>query len=160
MKISIGAVIVSIFAIIWTAAGTHQLGRRWFALLSLMSILASLGVIYAATRITPAHSVAFNATAYNISVVFEAVLIFLAVVFLVRSGNKQFLLPVISILVGLHFFGMVWALGSNIYWFIGVAMCFLSILTMSILPQTLRAPVVGLGCAVILWSSVICAFFF
>jgi len=160
MKVPVGAIIVSIFAVVWVAAGTHQLGRRWFALLSLMSILVSLGVICAAASITPAHSVAFNATAYNISVVFEAVLIFLAVVFLVRSGNKQFLLPVISIIVGLHFFGMVWALGSNLYWFVGAAMCLLSILTMSIFPQLIWAPVVGIGCAVILWCSVICAFFF
>jgi len=160
MKISIGAIIVSIFAIVWTAAGTHQLGRRWFVLFSFMSILISLAVIYVATRIALTHPVVFNATAYNISVAFEGVLIFLAVLFLVRSGYKQFLLPVISIIVGLHFFGMVWALGSNLYWFVGAAMCLLSILTMSIFPQLLWAPVVGIGCAVILWCSVICAFFF
>jgi hypothetical protein len=159
MNIPVGAIIVSIFAIIWTAAGTHQLGGCWFALLSSISFLISLAVIYAATRLTPAHPVVFNATAYNISVAFEAVLIFLTVVFLVRAGYKQFLMPVTSIIVGLHFFGMVWALESNLYWFVGAAICFLSILTMSILPQTLWRPVVGLGCAVILWSSVICAFF-
>jgi hypothetical protein len=151
---------VSIFAIIWTAAGTHQLGRRWSALFSFMSILISLAVIYVATRIALTHPVVFNPTAYNISVGFEGVLIFLAVLFLVRSGSKQFLLSVISIIVGLHFFGMVWALGSNLYWFVGAAMCLLSILTMSIFPQLLWAPVVGIGCAMILWCSAVCAFFF
>ena len=124
MNVPVGAISVSIFAIIWTAAGTHQLGRRWFALLLSISILISLAVIYAATRITPAHPVVFNPTVYHISVAFEAVLIFLAVGFLVRSGRKEFLLPVISIIVGLHFFGMVWARESNLYWFVGAAMCF------------------------------------
>jgi hypothetical protein len=59
----------------------------------------------------------------------------------------------------LHYFGLVWALGSNEYWFVGIAMCLLSILTMSMVRQNLWDLVVGLGCAVILWFSVIRAFF-
>jgi hypothetical protein len=92
-------------------------------------------------------------------VAFEAVLIFLAVLFFRRSDRKHRLLPIISIIVGLHFFGMVAALGSNLYWWIGGAMCVLPIVTMSMLPRHIWNPVVGLGCAVILWSAVICAFF-
>jgi len=95
----------------------------------------------------------------GLSVAFETVLIFLAVFFLRSGDRKRFLLPIISIIVGLHFFGLVWALGSNEYWFVGSAMCLWSILTMSILPRNLWDSVVGIGCAVILWFSVICAFF-
>ena len=155
----IGAIVVSTFAVIWIAAGTRNLGRRWFSWLLSISILISLGVIIAAEKIAPVHPATFNGKAYGLSVSFEAVLIFLAVLFLRSDDRKRFLLPIISIVVGLHFFGLVWALGSNEYWFVGSAMCLLSILTMSILPRNLWDSVVGLGCAVILWFSVICAFF-
>jgi len=153
----IGAIVVSTFAVIWIAAGTRNLGRRWFS--CLLSISISLGVIVAAEKIALAHRATFNGKAYGLSVAFEAVLIFLAVFFLRSGDRKRFLLPIISIIVGLHFFGLVWALGSNEYWFVGSAMCLLSILTISILPRNLWDSVVGLGCAVILWFSVICAFF-
>jgi hypothetical protein len=154
----IGAIVVSIFAVIWIAAGTRNLGRRWFSWLLSISILISLGVIVAAGKISPAHPATFNGKAYGLSVAFEAILIFLAVLLLSSGDRKRFLL-IISIIVGLHFFGLVWAFGSNEYWFVGSAMCLLSILTMSILPRNLWDSVVGLGCAVILWFSVICAFF-
>ena len=159
MKIPVGAITVSAFAIVWTAVGARTIGRRWFAFLVSMSILISLGVIYAGAHIEPAHPLVFNAKAYNISVAFELVLIFLAIVFLKKADRKDLLLPVISVIVGLHFFGMVAALGSNLYWWIGGAMCLWPIFTMSILPRNVWGPVVGLGCAVILWSAAICAFF-
>jgi hypothetical protein len=159
VRIPVGAIIVSGFAVAWTAAGARRLGRRWFAILFSLAILISLGLIYAGAHIAPGRPVTFNARAYNISVAFEAVLIFLAVFFFRRPDRKHRLLPIISIIVGLHFFGMVVALGSNLYWWIGSAMCALPIITMSLLPRNLWDPVVGLGCAVILWFAVICAFF-
>ena len=155
----IGAIVVSTFAVIWIAAGTHNLGRRWFSWILSISILISLGIIVAAVKIAPAHPATFNGKAYSLSVASEAVLIVLAVLVLRRDDRKRFLLPTISMVVGLHFFGLVWALGSNEYWFVGSAMCLLSLLTISILPRNLWDLVVGLGCAAILWFSVICAFF-
>ena len=133
----IRTIVVSIFAVIWIAAGTHNLGRRWFSWLLSISILISLGVIVAAGKISPAHPATFNGKAYGLSVAFEAILIFLAVLLLSSGDRRRFLLPIISIIVGLHFFGLVWAFGSNEYWFVGSAMCLLSILTMSILPRNL-----------------------
>ena len=159
MKIPIGAIIVSVFAIAWTAAGARDFGRRWFGFLLIISILISAALIYAGTHIEPAHPAVFNGKAYGIAVTFEALLIFLAVMILRRMNRKDLLLPIISLIVGLHFFGLVPAFGSNLYWWIGGAMCLLPILTMSILPRKIWQPVVGLGCAVILWFAVICAFF-
>ena len=141
----IGAIVVSIFAVIWIAAGTRNLGRRWFSWLLSISILISLGVIVAAGKISPAHPATFNGKAYGLSVAFEAILIFLAVLLLSSGDRRRFLLPIISIIVGLHFFGLVWAFGSNEYWFVGSAMCLLSILTMSILPRNLWASLPALA---------------
>ena len=159
MRIPIGAVIVAGFAIAWAAAGARSLGRKWFAILLVAAIVISAALIYMGARTAPLHSPVFNGRAYSLAVAFEAVLIFLTVVVLRMANRKFLLLPVISIIVGLHFFGMVVALGSNLYWSIGGAMCLLPILTMSILPRHVWDPVVGLGCAVILWFAVICAFF-
>ena len=159
MKIPVGAIIVSCFAVIWTAAGARSLGRHLFAFLLSISILISLGVIYAGAHIETGQRLTFNSKAYNISVALEAVLIFFAVLFLRQPDRKHRLLPIISIIVGLHFFGMVWALDRNLYWWVGGAMCLLPVLAMSILPPNIWAPVVGLGCAVILWLSAIGGFF-
>jgi hypothetical protein len=159
VRIPVGAIIVSGFAVAWTAAGARNLGRRWFALLFFLSIWISLGLIYAGAHIAPAHPAVFNGKAYGIAVTFEAVLIFFAVLILRMVNRKYLLLPVISIIVGLHFFGMVPALGSNLYWWIGAAMFLLPIFTVSLLPRNIWEPVVGLGCALILWCAVICAFF-
>jgi len=141
----IRTIVVSIFAVIWIAAGTRNLGRRWFSWLLSISISISLGVIVAAGKISPAHPATFNGKAYGLSVAFEAILIFLAVLLLSSGDRKRFLLPIISIIVGLHFFGLVWAFGSNEYWFVGSAMCLLSILTMSILPRNLWASLPALA---------------
>lgn len=159
MRIPIGAIIVSMFAVIWVAAGTRNLGRRWFIGFFLLSILVSAGLIYAGTHIEPAHLPVFNGKAYGIAVAVEAILIVSAVIFLRNTGRKCLLLPVISIIVGLHFFGMVPALGSNLYWWIGGAMCLLAILTILALPRKAWDPTIGLGSALILWFAVICAFF-
>jgi hypothetical protein len=159
VRIPIGALIVSGFAIAWTSVGARSLGRRWFAFLFVMSILISMALIYAGAHLAPARSPVFNGRIYEIVVALEAVLIFVAVIVLRRINRKDLLLPVISLIVGLHFFGMVPALGSNLYWWIGSAMCLLPILTMSIAPRNVWQPVVGLGCAMILWCAVICTFF-
>ena len=70
----------------------------------------------------------------------EVVAIICAVVLLKRAGRKQYLVPVIAVIVGLHFFGMVPALHSNLFWWVGGAMCVLSPATMSILSQRFAWP--------------------
>ena len=158
MRVPIGAIIVPMFAIVWVAAGTRSLGRRRFGFLCFGAILISIGLIYAGTRIEPARTLTFNGKAYAIAVTLEAILILFAVVILRVTNRKHLLLPIISIIVGLHFFSMVPALGSNLYWWIGGAMSLLPVLTMSILPRKAWDPTVGVGSALILWSAVVCAF--
>jgi hypothetical protein len=156
----IGAIIVSAFAVLWIAAGTHQLGRLWFALLLLLALLVS-GVFIFAVGFIPyaARGGHFHGKIYQIFVALEVVAIIAAVVLLKGTGRKQYLVPVIALIVGAHFFGMVPALGSDLFWWVGGAMCVLPLLTMSILPQKAWAPVVGIGCALILWLSALGAFF-
>jgi hypothetical protein len=157
---SVGAIIVASFALLWVAAGAHQLGRHWFVSILSISILISAGVIIAAISAPfPKHTGGFDGTIYWIVVAREVAAITIAVVLLSRPGRKQYLIPVIALIVGAHFFGMVPALHLNEFWWIGGAMCALSLLTMSILPWKFWAPTVGIGCAIILWFSALGAFF-
>jgi hypothetical protein len=157
----VGAMIVACFAVLWVAAGMQSFRRPWFGLLFAISILISLAIIYAATKATPgsSHGRGFNGPVYGIFVTLEALFIIIAVVVLNRTGQKQYLIPVIAFIVGAHFFGMVPALHSSEFWWIGGGMCVLPVVTVLTLPPNLWAPVVGIGCAAILWLSALPAFF-
>ena len=157
---SIGAIIVAVFAVVWVAAGASNFPRSRFGWFLAVSILISAAIVLAATRIPfGRHSAGFNGRIYGIFVTLEAVAIVCAVVLLNRFGAKQYLMPTIAFIVGLHFFGMVPALQSNLFWWVGGAMCVLSSLSVFILPQSAWTPVVGIGCATILWLSALGAFF-
>src|SRR5262249_42469962 len=124
------------------------------------SILISAAIIFAATRIPfGRHSEGFNGKIYGIFVALEFVAILVAVILLNRTGRAEYLMPVIAFIVCAHFFGMVPALRSNDFWWVGGIMCALSLVTISILPQKVWSPVIGIGCAVILWISALRAFF-
>jgi hypothetical protein len=157
---AIGAIIVACFAILWVAAGASQLDRRWFTMLLGLAIVISGSIIFAATRIPFGKlSGGFNGKIYSIFVMLEFIAIFIAVILLNRSGRTEYLMPVIALIVGAHFFGMVPALRSNDFWWVGGVTCALPLATMSIVPQKIWSPVVGIGCAVILWLSALRAFF-
>jgi hypothetical protein len=157
---SIGAIIVAAFAVLWVAAGARELGRVWFISLLLLALCTSGLIIFAAGFIPyAARRGHFDERIYEMFVALEVVAIICAVVLLKRAGRKQYLVPVIAVIVGLHFFGMVPALHSNLFWWVGAAMCVLSLATMSILSQRFWEPVVGVGCALILWLSALRAFF-
>ena len=115
MQLPIGAISVSAFALLWTAAGASKMGSRWLVVLVASALTISVATVFAAANIRPVHPVHFNLQAYNISIAFETILVAIAVVVLTRAGRKFLLLPAISIVVGLHFYGMVWALGSSEY---------------------------------------------
>lgn len=157
---AVGAIIVASFAIVWVAAGASQLDRRWFVTLLGVAVLISGSIIFTATRMPfGRHSGGFDGKIYGIFVMLEFVAIIIAVVFINRFNAKQYLIPVIAIIVGAHFFGMVPALRSNEFWWVGGAMCLLPCLVMLLAPQKLWAPTVGIGCAAILWLSAVSAFF-
>ncbi|HUE41642.1 MAG TPA: hypothetical protein VMO75_06920 [Chthoniobacterales bacterium] len=114
---SIGAIIVAAFAVLWVAAGARELGRVWFISLLLLALCTSGLIIFAAGFILyAARRGHFDERIYEMFVALEVVAIICAVVLLKRAGRKQYLVPVIAVIVGLHFFGMVPALHSNLFW--------------------------------------------
>jgi hypothetical protein len=140
---SIGAIIVACFAVFWVAAGAQALGRRWFVLLLAIAIVISGTIVFAAMHLPfGRHSGGFNGRVYGIFVTVEVIAILIAVVLLKRVGAKQFVIPVIALIVGA-----------------GGAICVLPVATTLILPQSTWAPVVGIGCGATLWLSALRAFF-
>lgn len=117
-------------------------------------------IIFTATQIPfGRHSGGFNGKIYGIFVVLEFFAIFIATILLNRRGKTEYVLPVTALIVGAHFFGMVPALRSNDFWWVGGIMCAVPVLTVAILPQKIWSPVVGIGCALVLWLSALRAFF-
>jgi hypothetical protein len=97
-------------------------------------------------------------------VIFEIVAGAVGINILYQLGQGRFALPWFALVVGIHFFGMGAAFHASIHRWIGAAMCLLALISLIWLPscQTPSAGVVkvsdvvvGIGCAVILWSFVL-----
>jgi hypothetical protein len=170
--------IVASLAALWAALGVRSLGRGWAigltvgsALLSLALIIAGVGQLRSPSTTAPAGVLHPNAS--WLSVAFEAVAIPLAVFILKRWRQHQYILPIIALIVGLHFFALVPAFGSFEFAWIGSAMSVIALATIWFLPPTvtwrvdtsrrqvdLWALVVGVGCAAVLWCSAVMLFWF
>ena len=168
----IGATLVSAFAVGWVLAGVRSLAGRWPVTLSLLAAAISAVVVWRDYRLlregihVPTR---FNGAAYGAAVTFESIAIPLAAALLKRNDKASYILPAVAQIVGVHFFGLVWAFDSPACWWIGGAMCLLPIVTVTCLPELTRGRtggskihlwnvVVGIGCAVILWVAVVALF--
>ena len=168
----IGECLVLGFAVGWVVAGTRSLAGKWPAALSLAAVLVSFGVgwrEYTGFRAGTHAPVPFHGAAYGMAVAFETLAIPLAAAWLKRGGKEAYLLPAVALIVGIHFFGLVWAFDSPACGWTGGAMCLLPIATVSCWPRVMTRRsddgetrwwdvVVGLGCAAILWLAVLTQF--
>src|SRR6516162_1162948 len=111
---AIEGIIVASFAALWAGLGVRSLGRGWAirltvasAVLSLALVIAGVGKLRSPSTTTPAGVLYLNA--YWLSVAFAAVAIPLAVFILKRRRQHQYILPIVALIVGLHFFVLVLA---------------------------------------------------
>jgi hypothetical protein len=97
-------------------------------------------------------------------VVFEIVAGVAGINLLFQLGQGRFALPWLAFVVGIHFFGMGAAFHASIYHWVGTAVCLLALVSLIWLPSgqptgtsgvRVSDLVVGIGCAVILWSFVL-----
>lgn len=77
---------------------------------------------------------------------------------LTLSGHAEAVTPVIAIIVGLHFIGLITAFRSGLFGWVAGAFCVIGGVALALPTQVgevaLRQVFVGLGCAVALWLSV------
>src|SRR5260370_42526424 len=132
--VAIGALIATCFGIGWAIAGVQGLPSRWrlsmLGMAVLLSLLISAGILWR-LRFHP-HLVSgagtFKGPIYWSSVAFETVAIFVAVFTLRWKGLKDYIMPTVAFIVGLHFSGLARAILSSKRGFIlpGTAMCVLT----------------------------------
>lgn len=106
----------------------------------------------------------FRTRAYTMSVALMVIAIPSASFVLRAAGFAGAIVPVIAVLVGAHFFGLVRAFDSKRFALIGGAMCLVGVLALRLPVRlsldtgtsiALRETMVGIGCALVLWVSVL-----
>ncbi|CAM4113545.1 hypothetical protein [Deinococcus marmoris] len=159
--------ISAVFALVWGLNGSLALTGGWrflaLAVVVLISgVLAFLALKFsreAARAPAPSGTGApppnpFVTPAYRISLIAMLVAFPVAARLLTASGREDAIMPVIVIIVGLHFLGLVSAFRNGIFAWVAGAFCLLGGVSL-LLPAGIRIAVLGLGCAVILWLGVL-----
>jgi len=132
--VAIGASIATCFGIGWAIAGVQGLPSRWrlsmLGIAILLSLLISAGILWL-LRSHPhlvSGSGTFKGVIYWSSVAFETVAILVAVFALRWKGLKDYIMPTVAFIVGVHFFGLECAIVGSNHGFIlvGAAMCVLA----------------------------------
>ena len=146
------------FAAVWAVLGAAGLSPRWRVLAKTLSCAISfLGI---AAVLTARHFAqpagVFRGGIYTGAVIYEAIFITLAVASLRRFGAVQYILPVIGLIVGLHFLGLWRATDNMTFIWTAIGMCAVSLVALLLLPAGLtaaRRAVAGFGCALVLWAT-------
>lgn len=103
----------------------------------------------------------FGTRAYRLAVLFEVVAIPASAVVLNNTGHPGAVVSAVAAIVGLHFFGLIPSFKSWRFALLGGSMVLLALLSL-LFPSgadaggaNLRGAVVGLGCALLLWASIL-----
>jgi hypothetical protein len=107
----------------------------------------------------------FRSRAYWLAVLAQGIAIPLVSRLLSASGHPDAIMPAIAMIVGAHLFGLIPAFGSWYFALVGGMMVLLGAISLTFIPAvavgpagtsiSLRTAVVGFGCALILWGSIV-----
>lgn len=172
---AINTVIVALFGLFWGLAGTAGLPPPFESIgllivlgITLAVVAIAFGVRCRVSRLPSSGDEAvvnpFRTRAYGISVLLMVLAFPIASVVLRTTGFEDALMSVIAIIVGLHFFGLVRAFDSQKFAIIGGAMCLVGVFSLGLpihmslttgVSLALRQTIVGIGCALVLWGSIL-----
>lgn len=103
----------------------------------------------------------FGTRPYRLAVLFEAVAIPASAVVLNNTGHPGAVVSAVAAIVGIHFFGLIPAFKSWRFAVLGGSMVLLALVSL-LVPSGVglsganpRGAVVGLGCALLLWASIL-----
>jgi len=106
----------------------------------------------------------FRTRDYQLAVLAEIIAIPLTGRLLTMAARPDAVMPAVAAIVGLHFFGLVRAFQSWRFAVVGAGMVLLALLSLTLppcvtvgptgAPLGVRAAVVGLGCALLLWGGI------
>ncbi len=157
-------VISAVFALIWGINGSLGLSGGWsiLALGVVLLVTAALaGLVLTFARRVPAAPVGsdaplpnpFTTTAYRGSLIAMILAFPITARLLTANGWEDAIMPAVVIIVGLHFIGLVSAFRNGMFAWVAGAFCLLGGASF-FLPVAVRTPLLGLGCALILWLGV------
>ena len=156
---TLGTMIGVAFGGVWAAAGAAGLPRGWRGSAAVLSVLVAAALI-AALILVPrtAATGVFRGSVYWIAVGIESAAVLVAAVVLNRRKRQDLLLPVIGMIVGIHFLGLWQA--TDLVRFVWIAIAMTAICGAALfLPARdangtrARQIVAGFGTALVLWTA-------
>jgi len=155
---STGAIVLSFFAAVWAFLALHTSDQvLWMQVmpfaLSGALILAALNAGRHAVPPTPEERKRIGRTVMIWSFI-EGLAIFAGVNVLGNIGHAEWTLPLIAVIVGLHFFPLAIGLRAPIYWLTGLGLIAVAAAGVVLVPfGTTQDAAIGLGCASVLYLT-------
>lgn len=159
-----GAIILSIFALVWAMAGASGIdGGAIYWGIGAISLLVTVGAIALAvrtdsSRTEPRHLPPDWQRRYNIIGIAEGLAILVAIVALVSLDRPGLIPPVVCVIVGVHFLPLERTFDQPEYRWTALALCAVGAVGAAMLAplgdEAVRA-VVGLGAAIVLWGTAV-----
>lgn len=162
---STGALFMTIFGVVWGAAGAQALGGIVGAItLATSCALAALVFLGVGRLRREALDLprddsqrarewrGRSSRRFNLVFGLQGVAIAVSVFLLVRYGLGTLVPAVVAIIVGIHFFPLAELYGVRAYHATGAALCVLGAVAFLLAPSA-RLPFVGLGCAATLFAT-------
>ena len=154
----IGAVVLNIFATIWWIVGAVTL--NWSPALSIgvpVVILLYLFLIQkkSGTMLVNQSEQESRRIGRLVSIAssIEGIAIFITVNILANLGKSELLLPIIAIIVGLHFLPLARWIPSTVYYYTAVVLILLGTIGLCNVDSILRMIIVCFGSALTLWLT-------
>lgn len=153
----IGVIVLSVFAAIWCIAG-FALAGTGSALSYVLVLLITAAIIVASAR-RPMGSGGDAAgrrigRLVGLASAGEGIAIVIAVIVLQSLHAPDDIMPVIAIIVGVHFFALGWSMPMRLYYATGALLVALGVVGIFVGDAT-RPLVVGVGAACILWLTAV-----
>ena len=152
-----GAVIMSVFAAVWWITGGTAAGYGSVRM-DAIPVAVTVGVIVLARRwqaedFSSAAERARRGRLVGIASGIEGLAIFLAINVLANVGKRDFAVPVIAIIVGLHFFPQARWLPARLYYLTGTFLVALGLAGLRLSDTAVRLLTVSIGAACVLWLT-------
>lgn len=147
----LGLIVVACFGALWAAVGASVLKSKCRIGVIAVATIITLLLMMQSSRLHQ-RSGYFHANYYVYSVVFEVIAIVVTIVLVRRFADRSLILPLIAIIVGLHFLGLRLATGQDVFIWLAVAMCLFGV-TGTLASPAWRRLIAGFGSALALWAS-------
>lgn len=170
-----GVLLMALFGTLWTTIGLNGLqgwGTPWPLLAALLvgvALLGGGGALWRGAgrlgdRGAGAEAGAGRRAGVWFGIIFglEGAAIGVASYVCVATGRADLFVPVMALIVGIHFFPLAWLFQYGAHYLTGALLCLVGIVTLVAVPATAtlggrevlpRWLVAGFGCAVILWGT-------